>query len=183
MTEVCRYLERQGFRVTYLPVDGDGLVDPADVERAISPETILVTIMHANNEVGHDPADRASWPRSPAPRRAVPHRRRPVGGQDPGARGRARASTCSRSRGTSSTRPRASARSTSGAACALEKLIHGADHEQNRRAGTENVLLIVGLGEACEIAGRDLERNAERMRALRDRLHAGPASASSARCG
>ncbi len=48
----CQALERQGFTVTYLPVDGDGLVDPDDVRRAIRPDTILVTIMHANSEVG-----------------------------------------------------------------------------------------------------------------------------------
>jgi selenium donor protein len=53
----------------------------------------------------------------------------------------------------------------------LDKLIHGADHEQNMRAGTENVLLAVGLGKACEIAGRDLDRNMKRMQETRDRLH------------
>ncbi len=48
----CRYLERHGFRVTYLPVNHEGMVDPADVAQAITPETILITLMHANNEVG-----------------------------------------------------------------------------------------------------------------------------------
>ncbi len=52
VVEVCRWLEGQGFRITVLPVDGHGLVDPADLERAITPETLLVTVMHANNEVG-----------------------------------------------------------------------------------------------------------------------------------
>ncbi len=55
----------------------------------------------------------------------------------------------------------------------LATLIHGAGHEAGRRAGTENVLGIVGLGKACELAARDLEENAARMKALRDRLHAG----------
>ena len=50
--EPCRFLERQGARVTYLPVDGTGRVDPDDLRRAITPRTILVSIMHANNEVG-----------------------------------------------------------------------------------------------------------------------------------
>jgi cysteine sulfinate desulfinase/cysteine desulfurase-like protein len=50
--EVCAYLEKQGFRVTYLPVDETGMVDPDEVERAITPETILISVMHANNEVG-----------------------------------------------------------------------------------------------------------------------------------
>ena len=52
VTEVCRFLETEGFRVTYLPVGDDGLVDPGSVEQAISADTILITVMHANNEVG-----------------------------------------------------------------------------------------------------------------------------------
>ena len=55
----------------------------------------------------------------------------------------------------------------------LEKLLHGASHEQHRRAGTENVLQIVGLGQACAIAQRDLARNTAHMRAMRDRLETG----------
>jgi cysteine sulfinate desulfinase/cysteine desulfurase-like protein len=52
VVEVCDWLETQGFRITVLPVDEFGLVDPADLERAITPDTLLVTVMHANNEVG-----------------------------------------------------------------------------------------------------------------------------------
>jgi len=55
----------------------------------------------------------------------------------------------------------------------LKKFIHGADHEQNMRPGTENVLEIVGLGKACELAGRDLEKNIRHFRSTRDRLEAG----------
>jgi cysteine desulfurase len=55
----------------------------------------------------------------------------------------------------------------------LEKFVHGADHERNHRAGTENVLEIVGLGKACEIAQRDLKKNMEHFKAMRDRLHEG----------
>ncbi|MFA4936255.1 MAG: aminotransferase class V-fold PLP-dependent enzyme, partial [Candidatus Methanoperedens sp.] len=49
---VCKYLELQGFKVTYLPVNKDGIVNPDDVEKAVTPQTILITIMHANNEIG-----------------------------------------------------------------------------------------------------------------------------------
>jgi cysteine desulfurase len=52
VVEVCRWLEQEGFRVTVLPVDRYGLVDPADLEQAMTPDTLLVTVMHANNEVG-----------------------------------------------------------------------------------------------------------------------------------
>ncbi|MFC2174145.1 cysteine desulfurase family protein [Acidobacteriota bacterium] len=52
VTEVCRYLEGRGFRITTLPVDDMGLVDPEDLEKAVTPHTVLITIMHANNEVG-----------------------------------------------------------------------------------------------------------------------------------
>ncbi len=50
--EVCRFLEQNGFAVTYIPVDGFGVVDPADIASAITPRTILISVMHANNEVG-----------------------------------------------------------------------------------------------------------------------------------
>ena len=52
VSEVCRYLEKEGFGITFLPVDGNGLVDPRRVEEALTPETILISVMHANNEVG-----------------------------------------------------------------------------------------------------------------------------------
>ena len=58
--EVLRYLEGDGFETTYLPVSEDGLVNPADVERAIRPETLLITVMHANNEVGTNPSEKSS---------------------------------------------------------------------------------------------------------------------------
>ncbi len=57
-----------------------------------------------------------------------------------------------------------------------EKFCHGAGQERGRRAGTENVLEIVGLGKACEIAARDLQRNMAHMQRLRDRLHEGLAA-------
>ena len=122
-----------------------------------------ISIMHANNEVGtiqpiaEMRAHRArAW-------RPLAHRRRAVGRQDPDRRRTSSASICSRSPGTSSTRPRASARSTSAGGSRLEPLIHGAGHESGRRAGTESALLAVGLGKACELA-RDLS-SMDRVRA------------------
>jgi len=178
--EPCQWLESQGYRVTVLPVDEYGMVDPADVERAITPDTILVTIMHANNEVGtiqpiaeiatiahrygalmHTDAAQSLG--------KIPVRVDELGVDLLSVAGHKLYAP----KGVGALYVRSGVR--------LAKFIHGADHEANRRAGTENVLEIVGLGQAAEIAGRDvsteldevLERNMAHMRAMRDRLWAG----------
>lgn len=169
VTEVCKYLEERGFRVAYLPVDESGLVDPAALESAITPQTILITIMHANNEVG------TIQPIAEIARIAR-------------ARGVLFHTDAAQSVGKIPTRvdelgvdllsvaghklyaPKGIGALFIRKGVRLQKQIHGADHEQNRRAGTENVLLAVGLGKACEIAGRDLKKNAAHMQELRDRL-------------
>jgi len=171
VTEVCRFLEGEEFRVTYLPVDQTGLVDPAAVERAITPETILVTIMHANNEVG------TIQPIAEISRIA---RARGVPLHTDAAQSVGKIPTLINELGVdllSIAGHKLYAPKGIGAlfirrGIELTKLVHGADHEQNRRAGTENVLEIVGLGKAAEIAARDLGRNSAHMRTLRDRLRA-----------
>ncbi len=170
--EVCGWLETQGFRVTVLPVDEHGLVDPADLERAITPDTLLVTVMHANNEVGtiqpiaelaeiahrhgalvHTDAAQ-SVGKVPVDVDALDVDLLSVAGHKLYA-----------PKGIGALYVRGSVQ--------LAKLIHGADHEGNRRAGTENVLEIVGLGQACQVAGRDLNKNQAHFARLRDRLHEG----------
>jgi cysteine desulfurase NifS/selenium donor protein len=170
VTEVCRYLAEDGFRISYVPVDAEGLVDPAAVARAITDETILITIMHANNEVG-----------TIQPIAAITEiaRQRGVRVHSDGAQSVGKIPTRMDELGVdlfSVAGHKLYAPKGVGAlyirrGTELVRLIHGADHEQNRRAGTENVLEIVGLGCAAEIAARDLERNAAHTRALRDRLH------------
>ena len=170
--EVCHYLETQGFTVTYLPVDQYGLVDPVDLEQALLPNTILVSIMHANNEVGTiqpirvlaDLAHKAG---------AVFHTdaaqtlgKVPV---DVGELGVDMLSIA----GHKLYAPKGIGALFVKTGLQLEKLMHGADHESNRRPGTENVLEIVGLGKACEIAQRDLDENISHFRQMRDRLHNG----------
>ncbi len=170
VTEVCRYLETEGFRVTYLPVDRDGLVDPAAVEKALTAETILVTIMHANNEVGViQPIAEIA---------AVAHRRgvrvHSDGAQSVGkipARVDELGVDLFSVAGHKLYAPKGIGALYQRRGTELGKLVHGADHEQNRRAGTENVLQIVGLGKACEIAARDLDTTSAHMRTQRDRLH------------
>jgi cysteine desulfurase len=169
---VCKWLEKQGFRVTYLPVDEYGLIDPEEVRKAINSGTILITIMHANNEVGTI---------QPIPEIGKIAREHGILFHTDAAQSVGKIPTNVQELGVdllSVAGHKFYAPKGVGAlyvrrGVKLEKLMHGADHEQDRRAGTENVLEIVGLGKAAEIAGRDLEKNAAHMRNMRDRLWQG----------
>jgi cysteine desulfurase len=165
--EPCRFLERQGGRVTYLPVDGTGRVDPDDLRRAITPYTILVSIMHANNEIGtiqsiEDCAQMA-------------HEHRVLFHTD-AAQSVGKVPTDVNQLGVdllSIAGHKVYAPKGIGAlfvrrGLSIEPLIHGAGHEGGRRAGTESALLAVGLGKACELA-RNLAPM-DRVRALRERF-------------
>ena len=170
VSEVCRFLEQEGFRITTIPVDEFGRVDPAHVERALTPETILVTIMHANNEVGtiQPIAEIAAILRGGnVPLHCdgaqavgkIPARVAELGADLYSVAGHKMYA------------PKGIGALYIRRGTELAKFLHGADHERNRRAGTENVLEIVGLGKAAELAARDLKRNRTRMREMRDRLH------------
>jgi cysteine desulfurase len=170
--EPCRVLEAQGLSITVLPVDEYGMVDADAVERAITPETILVSIMLANNEVGTiQPVARiAEIARS---RGALVHTdaaqavgKIPV---DVSSLGVDFLSVA----GHKVYAPKGVGALYVRRGVHLPKFMHGAAHESNRRAGTENVLEIVGLGQAAAAARRDLERNTNHMRAMRDRLYEG----------
>lgn len=168
--EVCRYLEGEGFEITYLPVDKFGMVSIGDVEKAIRQETILISIMHANNEVG------TIQPIAEIGKIAKKH-------------GIIFHSDAAQSLGKISVNvkemhvdllsiaghklyaPKGIGALYIRHGIKLQKLIHGADHEMNLRAGTENVLEIAGLGKACEIALRDLKKNSIQLKAHRDQLH------------
>ena len=172
VTEVCRYLERYGIRTTYLPVDEYGMVDPQQVEDAITSDTVLVTIMHANNEVGTIlPIAEIS---------EIAHRhgvlvhsdcaqsigKIPVNVDDLGVDLLSVAGHklyAPKGVGALYIRP----------GVELEKLMYGANHEQNRRAGTENVIEMAGLGKACELIEHNLADYAAHMRAMRDQLETG----------
>jgi cysteine desulfurase len=170
--QVCHWLEDQGFRVTVLPVDQVGLVDPTDLERAITADTLLVTVMHANNEVGTiQPVCQLA---------EIAHRHGALMHTD-AAQTVGKIPVCVSDLGVdllSIAGHKAYAPKGIGALYVREgvkllPLMHGAGHEGGRRPGTENVLEIVGLGQACEIAGRDLRRNMAHFQAMRDRLHEG----------
>ncbi len=170
--EVCRYLETDGIETTYLPVSEDGLVDPADVERAIRPTTILITVMHANNEVG------TIQPIAAISRIAKQHG---IAVHTDAAQSVGKMPTDVEELGVdllSVAGHKIYAPKGIGALYVrpplqVQKFCYGAGQEMGWRAGTENVLEIVGLGKACEIAQRDLEENMTHMKFLRDRLHEG----------
>jgi cysteine desulfurase len=161
----CRFLERLGASVTYLPVDRFGRVNPEDVQRALTPRSVLISVMHANNEVG------TLQPICEIAR--IAHERGILFHTD-----------AAQSAGKISVRvdelgvdllslaghklyaPKGIGVLYIRKGVALEPLIHGAGHESGRRAGTENILLEVALGAACELAQPWLE--AESIRQLRD---------------
>jgi cysteine desulfurase NifS/selenium donor protein len=170
--EVCHWLGARGFRVTVLPVDRYGLVDPADLEQAITADTMLVSVMHANNEVGTvqpiaelaEIAHRAGALMHTDAAQSVG--KLPVKVDELGVDLLSIA-------GHKVYAPKGIGALYIRTGVELPALIHGAGHEGGRRPGTENVLEIVGLGKACQIAERDLEHNIAHFQAMRDRLHDG----------
>ena len=172
VTEVCRQLEVEGFEVTWLPVDGDGLVRVAEAEAAMRPDTILITLMHANNEVG-----------TIQPIQAVAEvaRRRGIIFHTDAAQSIGKIPTDVRELGIDLLTvaghklyaPKGVGALYVRDGITLHPLMQGAGQEQGRRPGTENVLEIVGLGMACEVARRDLAKNMARMRETRDELERG----------
>jgi cysteine desulfurase len=147
----CSFLERLGAAVTYLPVDGMGLVDPDEVRKAIRSETILISIMHANNEVGTiqpivDIARIAHAHGVPVHTDAAQSAGKiPVRVDELGVDLLSIA-------GHKLYAPKGVGALYVGRGTTLEPLIHGAGHEQGRRAGTESALLATGLGAACRTA-------------------------------
>ena len=170
--EVCRFLESEGCEITYLPVDEHGLIDVEEVKSAIKPTTILITIMHANNEVGTiEPiAEIAGIARQEGivfhTDAAQSAGKIPVKVDELGVDLLSLA-------GHKLYAPKGIGALYIRRGVKLSKQIHGADHEFNLRAGTENVLEIVGLGAACRVAERDLKSNMEHLRKTRDRLYEG----------
>lgn len=163
------FLMENGWEVTLLSVDSNGIVDPDDVRRALRKDTVLISIMHANNETG-----------------SIQHI------SEIGAIARARGiyfhSDAAQSVGKVETyvedmgvdfltvaghkvyAPKGIGALYIREGAALEPLLHGAGQEGGRRAGTENVILAVALGTACAVAARRLHDDADRQRRLRDQL-------------
>lgn len=165
--EPCRFIERLGAEVTRLPVDGKGQVDPADVAAAIRPQTGLISIMHANSEVGTV---------QPIAEIAQTAREHGVLCHTDAAQTVGKIATDVESLGVDLLTvaghkfygPKGVGALFVREGVTLEPLLHGASHEAGRRAGTENVLEIVGLGAACELAQEWIDD--DQVRVLRDEL-------------
>jgi cysteine desulfurase len=163
----CRFLERFGASVTYIPVDGSGLIDPEDVRRAISPQTLLISIMHANNEVGTI---------QPIAEIGAIARQHGIRFHTDAAQSIGKIPTKVDELGVDMLTiaghklyaPKGVGALYVRRGLELEPLIHGAGHESGRRAGTESALLAAGLGTACALAA-DLA-SMRHVEALRDRL-------------
>ena len=165
----CEWLEKQGFEITYVPVDADGLVNPADVEAALTDKTILISIMAANNEIGtiepieeiakiahahhvlfHTDAVQAIG--------AIPVDVRAIGCDLLSLSGH----KFHGPKGVGALYIKQGTR--------IDNLIHGGAQERGRRASTENVAGIVGMAEAIELATANIPEKAARISALRDQL-------------
>jgi cysteine desulfurase len=167
--ETCKFLERSGFKITCLPVDKYGLVDPDDVKKAITNKTILISVMHANNEVGTiEPVEEIGriareagiYFHSDAVQTA---------GHIPVSVDGLRVDLLSIS-GHKLYGPKGVGALYVRKGTKLVPLMHGGEHEKRRRAGTENVPGIVGLGKAAELAGQEMGKETERLAHLRDKL-------------
>jgi cysteine desulfurase len=168
----CETLTKQGFDLTVLPVDGYGMVSPDDVRRAIRPDTILVTIMHANSEVGTI---------QPVGEIGRITRERGVTFHVDGVQTFGKLPLDLEAlnidllsfSGHKIYGPKGIAGLYIRKGTKMASVQHGGEHERRRRAGTENVPGAVGLGKAVEVRARDMEAEETRVRALRDRLWTG----------
>ncbi len=176
IVQPAKFLERLGYDVTVVGCDRQGVVSPQAVEAALRPNTRLVSIMHANNEIGTiQPIRRIA---------EICHAHDVIVHTDA-------AQSCGKIRtmideldvdlltiaGHKLYAPKGVGVLFVRSGIALEPVNHGAGHESGLRAGTENVPYIVGLGRACLLAAQNLDENADRMAALRDRFYHRLASA------
>jgi len=168
----AEWLETQGFGVTYVGVDEYGMVDPDEVKRALRPDTIGISIMHANSEAGTIQPVAAIG--ALAKERGIPFH---VDAVQTFGKVAFDVSACGIDMLSFSGHKIYGPKGVAGfwvrKGTRLQSLQHGGDHERRRRAGTENVAGIVGFGKAVELRSRELKAEGERLTALRDRLWEG----------
>lgn len=170
--EVCKYLATLGYEITYLPVDANGKVDVRDVEKAIRPDTVLITIMHANNETGTI---------QPIEDIGKIARQKNIAFHTDAAQSAGKIETDVQKlhvdlltiAGHKLYAPKGIGALYIRQGTQLENLMYGAGQENGMRPGTENLIHIVGLGKASEIARRDLNKNAYTMKSTKEKLLVG----------
>ncbi len=170
----CEYLETQGFDVTYLPVDEYGLVDPAEVEAAIRKDTILISVMYANNEIGTiEPILEIG---KIAREHGIPFHTDAVQviGKVPLDLQREHKDVDMLSLSSHKFYgPKGIGALYIREGTEIDNYMHGGAQERGKRAGTENVAGIVGMGKAIELATANIEAHNEKLRKMRARLMAG----------
>lgn len=165
----CKFLEKQGFRVTYLPVDRYGVVDLDVLKQSITPETILISIMFANNEVGTI---------QPIKEIAKIAKKEGIYFHTDAVQAVGKIAVDVEELGVDLLSlsahkfygPKGIGALYVRRGVKIVPLLHGGEQERGRRAGTENVPGIVGLGKAAEIAGKEMEEEERRVKILRDKL-------------
>ena len=166
---VCKFLEKRGFKVTYLPVDKDGLVDPMEVKKAITEGTILVSVMHANNEIGTvEPIEEIA---EIVKEKGICFHTDAVQtvGHLPINVDKLKVDLLAMSahklygpKGVGALYIRKGTK--------IVPFLYGGEQENKRRASTENVPGIVGFGEACSLAQKDMAKEEKRQVYLRNKL-------------
>ncbi len=165
--EVCIWLEKQGFHISYLPVDNKCQAEVSKLEELITPQTILISVMHANNEIGTiQPIAQLA---------AIAHSHGILFHTD-AAQSAGKINIDVNHIGVDLLTlaghklyaPKGIGALFIRKGVVLDNLIHGAGQEHNLRAGTENLLEIVGFGKAAEIAARDLQKNSSHLKEMRD---------------
>jgi cysteine desulfurase len=165
-------LQREGVEVTYVRVGSDGIVDPDDVRRALRPDTALISVMHANNEIGTI---------QPVEEIAAIAREAGIVFHSDGVQAAGKIATDVKALGVdlyALSGHKLYAPKGIGAlyvrdGVGVEKLLHGGRHERDRRAGTENVPGAAALGRAAELSQREFHDETQRLESLRDRLERG----------
>ncbi|HID28736.1 MAG TPA: cysteine desulfurase, partial [Desulfobacterales bacterium] len=170
ITNPCLFLLYQGYDVTFLPVDSTGLVAPSAVQEAIRPTTVLISVMHANNETGTiQPISEIGALAKEAGVLFHTDAAQSVG-KIPARVSDLRVDFLSVA-GHKMYAPKGVGALFLSNGLKIEPFMHGAGQELGRRAGTENVMFAAALGTACSLAGERMPTDAERIRHLRDRLH------------
>ncbi|CAA0211490.1 cysteine desulfurase family protein [Tenacibaculum maritimum] len=167
--EVCKYLESQGFKITYLNVNKDGIIDLNDLKNTISSKTILITIMHANNETGSiQPIEKIGM--------IAKEHGIPLHTDASQSFGKIKVDVKELNvnlltlAGHKVYAPKGIGALYIKKGTPINKLMHGAKHEYNKRPGTESTMLIIGLGAAAQLATEKLHENKKHMESIRNYL-------------